>query len=582
MLLTFLLIMQANDVIDLLLNFTAMEFVTNLDGIAFKLAENGYLWSAGEDTARAVTNTRFEKTSKRRVLKRWPHVFMAFVLYSLFVLVVYRQTNRVYGDNIVYIQFTDAIVPWLGTLSGSYVGTRKQAIRNLFGKNADVGIIVYEKKDQKEYCQDSGIPDCKRAFFFYCMKVKEWRFDLVGSTTDLNCDNWILRGSNDEPKLGDKYDILSHSSANWFAQDPKAEKKKALRDEVAVIKSFKAADYKEQELATLEATGVLFDAPYYKIVEDGSRVHDRPVYETFDLEFLAFNGYRWLLVRYDETECAQNCTRRRDDCFHFCLSTFDPFYSRYNASLISHPMELQTSGDTWVPSEELMWFPVTGEGNATQPDLEVKALPVLVSETIDIFENPEGLKDLSVEAAAKRLFAESSRLNKPTSEMPCEAGETSLVIELRTDLWPEETKMLVMEMKELMASFDAYNYREEEPDVAKLNFARAIFKNNTIPNDPLELAGHRSTFSLDDSSKTNVWGFYGGRKDKITTYRYGTCLPSTSCVGVLLHDKFSDDIALPGKFELYLDSKRVDLNKRTTQYCMYELGPSCATTVDCF
>jgi hypothetical protein len=232
---------------------------------------------------------------------------------------------------------------------------------------------VYENVEQKRYCERHG---CEHGVFFYCLGEQEWHFDVAKSTSDLNCKDWVLQGIHDEPKQSGRYDVLSYSSANWFARDPKAERTIALRDEVTMMKSFNVAEYKEEEHEILESSGLPFDYSYYELVV-GLRINDRPVYNASHEEsgeFVAFNGYRWILVKYEDYECISCEDEEGSKCLNGCLSAFDPFYSSYKAQLISNPMTLQTSSDTWVPSDGLVWFTAKGESSGTQPaDVEENA-----------------------------------------------------------------------------------------------------------------------------------------------------------------------------------------------------------------
>jgi hypothetical protein len=56
---TFLLIVTVDNVFDLLLNFTAMEFVSQLDDAAFFLAGMGYFGSKNADKSEEIEEKRF-------------------------------------------------------------------------------------------------------------------------------------------------------------------------------------------------------------------------------------------------------------------------------------------------------------------------------------------------------------------------------------------------------------------------------------------------------------------------------------------------------------------------------------------
>ena len=54
---TFLLVMQSNNVLDLLLNFSAMEFVTLLDDVIFSLTSEGFLGRVLKKEATRLSGT---------------------------------------------------------------------------------------------------------------------------------------------------------------------------------------------------------------------------------------------------------------------------------------------------------------------------------------------------------------------------------------------------------------------------------------------------------------------------------------------------------------------------------------------
>ena len=510
---------------------------------------------------------------------------------------MFRQTSRIYGDNEVVIQFTDAVIPWLGTLSGSYIGTHLPfREKHIFGKNANLGPVVYENIDQKRYCEQHRLPTCERGMFFYCLDVKEWRFNVAESTTSLNCQDWVVQGIHDEPKLSNRYDILSYSSSKWFARD--ADMAIALPESMTMIKPFNKEFYKKQEDHNiLESSGILFDRPYYYQVVTGSglqRIHDRPVYASYSDEsdgFIAFNGYRWILVKFDNFTCPDDCKGSNvgaNSCLNECMmAAFDPFYSSYKAELVSDPMVLQTSGDTWVPSDGLAWFPAkpNEEAKRTQPDIEDKGLPQLIAESFDMLEivneaSPKELRnDPAFKETANKMFAQSSRLGASKSFAQCDVsnGEVLLTVELVTDIFPEETSMLVMEMSEASPLY----YLNSATSPVKLALEKALddggegfssFVRNRIERT---VALNESAFFSWEPQTPHFFD-HGETHGKIKTYRYGTCLPRNSCAAVLLVDSNGDGHIFPGKFELYLNSKPVVFETNAGYlYRMYQLGPNC-------
>jgi hypothetical protein len=78
---SYLLIMQDETVMSLLLNFTAIEFVSNLDDVAFILGKYGYLGMEIEHDAVTVSDTKYEiRNGRQRNARRFIPLFLAFLL----------------------------------------------------------------------------------------------------------------------------------------------------------------------------------------------------------------------------------------------------------------------------------------------------------------------------------------------------------------------------------------------------------------------------------------------------------------------------------------------------------------------
>ena len=63
---TFMLIIRSSEVIELLLNFTAVEFISLLDNVAFRLASTGFFGRANYDEAVMVRTLSFKIDKRKR------------------------------------------------------------------------------------------------------------------------------------------------------------------------------------------------------------------------------------------------------------------------------------------------------------------------------------------------------------------------------------------------------------------------------------------------------------------------------------------------------------------------------------
>lgn len=143
---SFLLIMQAETVIDLLLNFTAMEFVSMLDEAAFVFIKEGYVGKPMKRTAKVVSRTSYYTDGQDRVL--FKTFTILFLLAALLVpgwgLIFYRQNQGYYLCSTVFAQWGDDFLPELSTFSGVYTinNNKKHSARATYQRVVPGGMSV--------------------------------------------------------------------------------------------------------------------------------------------------------------------------------------------------------------------------------------------------------------------------------------------------------------------------------------------------------------------------------------------------------------------------------------------------------
>ena len=179
-LVTFLLVIGSNEAVDLLLNFSAMEFVATLDGVAFELAAAGYLGRVLESKAEEVSIAKYKSHKDRRTYRKWPHLVVAVLLLIGGIWLFLGQMGRRFGENELYVQFQDDVVPELASLSGVYVGVQEHF--NSGGRGQ--GPVYYERKGDS-YITD---PEFKKPRFYYCQEsqgeeLNAWVFHFYDPRT---------------------------------------------------------------------------------------------------------------------------------------------------------------------------------------------------------------------------------------------------------------------------------------------------------------------------------------------------------------------------------------------------------------
>lgn len=243
---TFLLIMTESAATDLLLNFTAIEFVTNLDNIFFWLCAWGYLGTEAQgDAARIISASpnhimiakrEVLKGDKRKVVKRFsahrslemgeklgdetslrmmrqktkrppkiPRLTTLLVLclavISGWFIIYWRQRTGYYVCNYVYAEFSDLIAPEYAAFNGLYELVTDGGIRNEY---IEVGHGKYSKT----------------ARFAYCGAETAWTFNHAGNDGALlDICQWQVKSSDIHHQSEESYDMVGSDSEQWFIKD---------------------------------------------------------------------------------------------------------------------------------------------------------------------------------------------------------------------------------------------------------------------------------------------------------------------------------------------------------------------------
>eukprot|EP00526_Cylindrotheca_closterium_P003066 CAMPEP_0113602058 /NCGR_PEP_ID=MMETSP0017_2-20120614/554_1 /TAXON_ID=2856 /ORGANISM="Cylindrotheca closterium" /LENGTH=1493 /DNA_ID=CAMNT_0000510381 /DNA_START=144 /DNA_END=4625 /DNA_ORIENTATION=- /assembly_acc=CAM_ASM_000147 len=239
---TFIMICTESDTTQVLLDFTSIEFVTNLDNIFFWLTAYGYLGFGAQKDATQILNAkpsavvlaipenddgskagrRFSvrsgsvgldsttlPTKKRRRFPRLLFTTSLFVILMIGWGIIFRWIRD--GEFLcgtVFVQFSDDSNPDLAPFTGLY----------------DIGC-----SDQVSGCRRAKYGESKRgtygnfsdsAKFAYCVQKASWGFTFGNETGDVlsgetsPCD-WLAHSKTVTPKTQDSYDIMTTASEPW-------------------------------------------------------------------------------------------------------------------------------------------------------------------------------------------------------------------------------------------------------------------------------------------------------------------------------------------------------------------------------
>ncbi|KAL3929047.1 MAG: hypothetical protein SGBAC_012383, partial [Bacillariaceae sp.] len=492
--------------------------------------------------------------------------------------------SRMFGDNEVYIQLHDDAIPWLATLSGMYFGCYLSlSDHSEMGDRTEssVGRIIYTKLSTDE-CEDNWKNE--HAAFFYC--DESWVF-AVDDGLMHPCEQWTLKSYKASPEAIDAYDILAHSTDLWFAKDEKNISKDGVLETVQFLGSFVPVEHVDLVCDDLGSEGFVFAFPIYERLD--IFIGDRPVYyadselleSEVNGEYIIYSGRRWLAIREKDLhlDCIADCSRTSIDagCRSNCLRSFDLYASNYTVHLISDPLDLRTTTDTWVPTDELRWYAAEGHGRSSKPHIVKKTLLAHIQEI------PLVLEAGSAKNATYQELAEMEELFVPSANLHCECddkhkedcngimycpdGGTKVWIDLKTDSHAHEIHFLATELE---------------------------FFHSTL----LEAAKVHDHFEWGDLSKEakeyevlNNTGYFdwhhvqSGSFENLEEYRYVSCLPKNECGVIYFEDAYGDGIANPGSFEVYANGKALHGEGETDlvskKNCAYHFGETCDTEVIC-
>jgi len=170
--LTFLLIMQETTVIELLLNFLAMEFVSQLDDVVFVLTREGFTGRELQKEARKLSRTFYHvnhlSTGSRTasVVTNAYFIILFTIMFAAWGIIFANQENGKYFHvcSPIFAQFSDEVMPKLGTFTGLF---------QLKNESYGVG-----RRDYPSFINDQVRVTGKAPLLAYCHKETRWTLSL--------------------------------------------------------------------------------------------------------------------------------------------------------------------------------------------------------------------------------------------------------------------------------------------------------------------------------------------------------------------------------------------------------------------
>jgi len=392
---TFLLIMRSKSVLDLLLNFSAIEFVSKLDDVVFALASEGFLGRVVRKRSKAQSKQCYNTIHSSANLKAASVVTIAYfvILFTVFfagwTYIFWKQEKGKYLCDEIFGQFGDDVLRMLGTISGLLYRQDLSFEKGIFGKRL------------------SYTPKGGGALLAYCEGEKRWTL----SQTD-PC-NWLAASSESVD-----FNVLKTASSPWVVRTSSqrvlpleqhflacydgtcGNGKNCARgvdeDKYGCKEGYYGLLCEKQEppCPSLEIDprgegfvregGRYFASKYYRLKD--VETYNHPVYTSLgdkealkdDIDFILFTGVRWIMSSkhlFTRLKDINNEDGLADYFSRFHARNF----SEYSVSFYSEPVHIVTLADVDDTASPLgvRWFPYMSQKDANQwldADLEQETI----------------------------------------------------------------------------------------------------------------------------------------------------------------------------------------------------------------
>ena len=197
---TFLLVVKSGTVLDVLLNFAAVEFVAEIDETAFYFAEMGFFGLGHKTEARFIKTAEYHPRKFRKPesfvfyqRKHSLYLMVGVVIISYLILEGFQQQGSFSAKTII-VQFDDQIRPDLGAHSGFY------SLKTTWQ------VLAPHLRFQYTEDREGG------GRFAYCLKRREWRFAVEYGD---HCDDTIALAKSIKTQ---SFNLLDVATETWFVK----------------------------------------------------------------------------------------------------------------------------------------------------------------------------------------------------------------------------------------------------------------------------------------------------------------------------------------------------------------------------
>ncbi|CAB9501950.1 expressed unknown protein [Seminavis robusta] len=117
---TFILTMQVDNVVNSMLNFAALHFIADIDDIGFELAKLGFVSHKVQRSVWRVADFKVPKQDKGNALRRGLYLGTLVGIFVGFAILKGRQFHGYYLPTYLFVQFDDAYIAKLSHYSGAF------------------------------------------------------------------------------------------------------------------------------------------------------------------------------------------------------------------------------------------------------------------------------------------------------------------------------------------------------------------------------------------------------------------------------------------------------------------------------
>jgi hypothetical protein len=199
--------MNVDTVLDVMLNMTALLFMTEIDDIGFHLAKMGFVSGKLQQEAEAVMDIQLPKQNRKNIYRRLLYLFVLGGLFTGYGILKKRQLEGFYLPTNIYGKSTTICISLLKVsltvLNPVQFGDEYNPKIPFYS-----GILTSGKKRTADYRQyrDIGTRDVLLA---YCNKEQAWTF----SDNNDPCDFFA------KSRTTETYDVSNIASSEWSVLD---------------------------------------------------------------------------------------------------------------------------------------------------------------------------------------------------------------------------------------------------------------------------------------------------------------------------------------------------------------------------